>query len=120
VGYIYWTIRKGLIEGMRVGFGQSCTSPIVYLLTFFNSRRFPKARVWPPLPSSSTVLRGEDEFVSQLPSTEVQKHLLDLYFAHVHPFFPIIHKQAFFDSYTAEYAFLSFFLPWHQIDCSPI
>jgi hypothetical protein len=73
----------------------------------FTLRRFPKARVWPPLRSGSTTLSGEDEFVSQLPSAEVQRHLLDLYFAHVHPFFPIIHKQAFFDSYTGYSLILS-------------
>jgi hypothetical protein len=75
---------------------------------FFKFRRFPKARVWPPLPSGSTSLRGEDEFVSQLPSAEVQSHLLELYFTHVHPSFPIIHKRAFFDSYTGYSSFFFF------------
>lgn len=83
------------------------------LIMYLYHRRFPKARVWPPLPSGSTALSGEDEFVSELPSTEVQEHLLDLYFVYVHPSFPIIHKQAFFDSYAAGYAFTR--LPWHQI-----
>ncbi|KAH9937305.1 fungal-specific transcription factor domain-containing protein [Fomitopsis serialis] len=31
----------------------------------------------------------------QLPPLEVQRHLVDLYFAWVHPFFPVIHKQHF-------------------------
>ena len=81
--------------------------PLLFTYLTFYFRRFPKARVWPPLPSGSATLSGEDEFVSQLPSAEVQSHLLDLYFAHVHPVFPIIHKQAFFDSYTG---YASFFL----------
>jgi hypothetical protein len=80
---------------------------VPHISDLFTLRRFPKARVWPPLPSGSTTLGGEDEFVSQLPSAEVQRHLLDLYFAHVHPSFPIIRKQAFFDSFSAGYA--SFF-----------
>ncbi|PPR03375.1 hypothetical protein CVT24_012500 [Panaeolus cyanescens] len=63
--------------------------------------RFPKARVWPPLPSGSTTLNGDDELVSKLPPPQVQEHLIDLYFTHVHPHFPIIHKRAFFAAYKA-------------------
>ena len=110
VGYIYWEIRKGLIEGMRVGFGWSSFRMFYIFLTSLLFRRYPKARVWPPLPSGSTALSGEDEFVSQLPSAEVQRHLLDLYFAHIHPSFPIIHKQTFLDSYKAGYASFSLFV----------
>lgn len=81
---------------------------IVYWI-YFCFRRFPKARVWPPLPSGS-VTWSEDEFASYLPSTEIQEHLLNLYFTYVHPLFPIIHKKAFFESYKAGYA--SFFPCW--------
>ncbi|KAF8964723.1 fungal-specific transcription factor domain-containing protein, partial [Flammula alnicola] len=71
--------------------------------------RFPKARVWPPLPSGSRSVNrmGEDEtslemeFVSQLPAPQVQEHLLDLYFTYVQPLFPIVHKQSFWESYKA-------------------
>jgi hypothetical protein len=71
-------------------------------------RRFPKAGVWPPLPSgakhgSST---GDDEFLSQLPEPAMQKHLVDLYFTHVHPSFPVIHRSAFFELFQARYATL--------------
>ena len=31
----------------------------------------------------------------QLPPLEVQRHLVDLYFSWVHPFFPVVHKQQF-------------------------
>ncbi|KAI0293914.1 fungal-specific transcription factor domain-containing protein [Russula brevipes] len=49
--------------------------------------RFPKARVWPPLP---------DEDVSvTLPDTAIQDELLEIYFAYVHPALPILHKQSF-------------------------
>jgi len=65
------------------------------------SRRFPKAGVWPPLPSNrATIARGGDgEFESRLPDPATQAHLLDLYFTHVHPSFPIVNKKAFFDAY---------------------
>ncbi|KAF8909626.1 fungal-specific transcription factor domain-containing protein [Gymnopilus junonius] len=62
--------------------------------------RFPKARVWPPLPSGSAVSRA-DEVSASLPSLEVQEHLLDLYFTYVQPFFPIIHKRTFWKIYRA-------------------
>ena len=35
----------------------------------------------------------------QLPSMEVQHHLIDLYFSWVHPFFPVIHKQQFLSGF---------------------
>ncbi|KAH9474654.1 Nitrogen assimilation transcription factor nit-4 [Psilocybe cubensis] len=63
--------------------------------------RFPKARVWPPLPSASAILSGEDEFASQLPPLQLQEHLLDLYFTYVQPLFPIIHKKSFLESFRA-------------------
>ncbi|KDR77152.1 hypothetical protein GALMADRAFT_246384 [Galerina marginata CBS 339.88] len=63
--------------------------------------RFPKARVWPPLPGGSAVSSVEEESASRLPSAQVQEHLLDLYFSYVQPLFPIIHKQTFMESYKA-------------------
>ncbi|KAF9012001.1 fungal-specific transcription factor domain-containing protein [Cyathus striatus] len=63
--------------------------------------RFPKARVWPPLPFASTNLSGDDEFSSQLPPAVVQDHLLDLYFTYVHPSFPVIYKRLFFDAHNS-------------------
>ncbi|KAF8874834.1 fungal-specific transcription factor domain-containing protein, partial [Infundibulicybe gibba] len=60
--------------------------------------RFPKARVWPPLPSGAAT-NEEDEFVSRLPPPELQDHLLNLYFTYVHPSFPIIHKRSFFETF---------------------
>jgi hypothetical protein len=67
-------------------------------------RRFPKARVWPMVPSGTGSGFGntkdqEDELaVAQLPEVAVQEQLLELYFAFVHPCFPVVHKRAFFDS----------------------
>ncbi|GLB40011.1 putative fungal specific transcription factor [Lyophyllum shimeji] len=64
--------------------------------------RFPKARVWPPLPSSvSTNMDGEDEYARRLPSQSVQEHLLGLYFEHVHPILPVVHKRAFLEAFKA-------------------
>ncbi len=65
-------------------------------------RRFPKARVWPALQSGLSKQTSEDDFSSDgLPSLTTQEHLLDLYFAHVHPFLPVIHKQAFREAFRA-------------------
>lgn len=66
-------------------------------------RRFPTAGVWPPLPSKvqnhATVPPSTDQSVPQLPEPAEQEHLLDLYFTYVHPSFPIIHKEAFFNAF---------------------
>ncbi|TFY70003.1 hypothetical protein EVJ58_g92 [Rhodofomes roseus] len=35
----------------------------------------------------------------QLPPLEVQRHLVDLYFAWVHPFLPVVHKQQFLSDF---------------------
>ncbi|THH11444.1 hypothetical protein EW146_g8047 [Bondarzewia mesenterica] len=57
-------------------------------------RRFPKARVWLPLPWSGTVAaKNESEDDVRLPEPPIQKHLLDLYFTYVHPVLPVVHKQ---------------------------
>jgi hypothetical protein len=61
-------------------------------------RRFPKARVWPRLPSRSPSLE-ESSVGVELPPKGVQEHLLDLYFTYVHPYLPIIHKQSFMDAF---------------------
>ncbi|EGO26654.1 hypothetical protein SERLADRAFT_414597 [Serpula lacrymans var. lacrymans S7.9] len=69
--------------------------------------RFPKARVWPPLPPDARSNAGmqttsateDDEFLSKLPEPALQEHLLDLYFTYVHPVFPILHKAAFFETF---------------------
>ncbi|KAI0057305.1 hypothetical protein BV25DRAFT_1831290 [Artomyces pyxidatus] len=64
--------------------------------------RFPKARVWPPLPSDHPTLEKqmEAELVSiHLPEQSVQEHLLDLYFTYVHPALPIVHKESFLEDF---------------------
>ncbi|TFK71119.1 hypothetical protein BDN72DRAFT_479127 [Pluteus cervinus] len=63
--------------------------------------RFPKARVWPPLPSGSRTMNGEGEYPSQLPDRSTQEHLLDLYFTHVHPSFPVVQKRALLDTFVS-------------------
>ena len=70
-------------------------------------RHFPKARVWPPVaPTSAVYVQREQEAAvrersarARLPSREIQDHLLELYFAHVHPFLPVIHKDSFMEAY---------------------
>lgn len=92
--------------------------------------RFPKARVWPPLPPSDTnatspvipsvnALTGsaaspstatisltglsvvDRDLSSLMPDPAVQEHLLQIYFTYVHPAFPVLHKEAFWDGFKA-------------------
>ncbi|KAG6884482.1 hypothetical protein C0993_010666, partial [Termitomyces sp. T159_Od127] len=65
-------------------------------------RRFPKARVWPPISSTSSISTIDDEeYFNWLPGQPVQDHLIDLYFKHVHTSLPVIHKRAFYDTFRA-------------------
>lgn len=62
------------------------------------TRRFPKARVWPPLPATAgTPTKGEDDWAACLPPLNVQEHLLELYFTYVHTQLPILHKTSFME-----------------------
>ncbi|KAG2108501.1 fungal-specific transcription factor domain-containing protein [Suillus discolor] len=67
--------------------------------------RFPKARVWPPLPPSdtNTPLMGlsvmDKDLCSVMPDLAVQEHLLEIYFTYVHSAFPVLHKEAFWEGY---------------------
>jgi len=88
----------------------------VFLLNPFriicnSCRRFPKARVWPPLPISAHP-KSESDLAVTLPPKEVQEHLLDLYFTYVHPFLPIIHKQSFLEAFREEYVPRNVILEW--------
>ncbi|KAF7978567.1 hypothetical protein HWV62_45496 [Athelia sp. TMB] len=58
--------------------------------------RFPRARVWPPLPAP---LQREQDRESQvrLPDRETQERLLEVYFAYVHPSFPVVDKDGFWE-----------------------
>ncbi|KAG2347057.1 hypothetical protein BDR05DRAFT_877298 [Suillus weaverae] len=60
--------------------------------------RFPKARVWPPLPPSAT---NATDLSSVMPDLAVQEHLLNIYFTYVHSAFPVLHKEAFWEGYKA-------------------
>ena len=57
------------------------------------------ARVWPAsrfgLPSVPP-----DNSEIHLPPQDVQDKLLEIYFAYVHPVFPIIHKSRFWSEYA--------------------
>ncbi|KAI0305366.1 fungal-specific transcription factor domain-containing protein [Multifurca ochricompacta] len=60
--------------------------------------RFPKARVWPPLPQSEYNAQSRDRGESvNLPDAATQEELLEIYFAYVHPALPILHKQSFLE-----------------------
>jgi hypothetical protein len=78
-------------------------SSVLYLAYIISGyRRFPPARVWPPLPTDkryNASMNGaeSDEHLSKLPDPETQDHLLELYFTYVHPSLPVVHKKAFLD-----------------------
>jgi hypothetical protein len=63
--------------------------------------RFPRARVWPPLPRGPASAQVEDTVVSQLPDVRMQEHLLQLYFTYVHPALPVVHKESFLDDFKS-------------------
>ena len=60
--------------------------------------KFPKARVWPPLPTGNAQLSKEGGETS-MPPLEEQEKLLDLYWKHVHTALPIVYKQSFLESF---------------------
>lgn len=66
-------------------------------------RRFPGARVWPPLPPTPQSVSHT------LPPNDEQERLLRLYFTHVHPSFPVVHKAAFWDAWHNRFVSLSLF-----------
>ncbi|KAL6306894.1 fungal-specific transcription factor domain-containing protein [Sparassis latifolia] len=62
--------------------------------------RFPKARVWPPLPPNTrTRSKVLEDFSPRLPDAATQELLLELYFTYVHPALPIVHKRAFMEDF---------------------
>ncbi|OBZ66363.1 Nitrogen assimilation transcription factor nit-4 [Grifola frondosa] len=62
--------------------------------------RFPKARVWPPLPpTAANQPKGLDDFVPRLPDPATQELLLELYFTYVHPALPVVHKPSFMEDF---------------------
>jgi hypothetical protein len=99
------------------------------VLNLFHRRRFPGARVWPPLPSVAESCDGEESDVHLkrqrthtppvelstnqpkpdkggdrlLPMRDEQERLLELYFTHVQPSFPVIHKKAFWELWKNGY-----------------
>jgi hypothetical protein len=63
--------------------------------------KFPKARVWPPLPPTERApfMKEDGEFAASMPPLEEQERLLDLYWKHVHAALPIVYKQSFLESF---------------------
>jgi hypothetical protein len=65
--------------------------------------KFPKARVWPPLPPTERTQSPKcDEDSTSLPPLNEQEILLDLYWKYVHTALPVIHKQSFLESFQRE------------------
>ncbi|KAI0830473.1 fungal-specific transcription factor domain-containing protein [Trametes gibbosa] len=61
--------------------------------------KFSQSEINPETSSQDPILAEEDVAVD-MPSAELQTHLLHLYFTYVHPFFPVIHKQDFLYHYN--------------------
>ena len=63
--------------------------------------KFPKARVWPPLPSTgrAQLIKEDGELAISMPPLEEQEKLLDLYWKYVHTALPIVYKQSFLESF---------------------
>ncbi|KAJ7070780.1 fungal-specific transcription factor domain-containing protein [Mycena amicta] len=61
--------------------------------------KLPMARVWPPIKDPSQLIQEEDLDI-ELPPQHIQEHLLQLYFAYVHPVFPLVHKTRFLTEYN--------------------
>ena len=62
------------------------------------------ARVW-PLAQNQFIPEENVDVV--MPSLDVQRHLLDLYFIYVHPVFPVVHKALFWKDYEATWVWNS-------------
>lgn len=111
---------------MKAEFGERLVQEIYKCLISY--RRFPKARVWPPLPPSAanamsnvppsvnaltnssantstanlslpTPSFTDGDLNSVMPDPALQEHLLEIYFTHVHSAFPILHKEAFMETF---------------------
>ena len=86
---------------MKVAYGMV---GFIFLDSFLtcDPRRLPMARVWPPsrfgFPSYPLSQQSID-----LPSQDTQDHLLELYFANIHPTFPVLHKTRFLTEYSARF-----------------
>ncbi|KAI0049260.1 hypothetical protein FA95DRAFT_1557057 [Auriscalpium vulgare] len=61
----------------------------------------PMARVWPP---AINQFIPEESVNVTLPSEQVQRHLLSLYFTYVHPILPVVHKTLFWKDYEAAHS----------------
>lgn len=59
--------------------------------------KFPKARVWPPLPPTGQFAKEDGEFTTSLPPLEEQEKLLELYWKYVHTALPVVYKQSFLE-----------------------
>ncbi|KII93670.1 hypothetical protein PLICRDRAFT_35889 [Plicaturopsis crispa FD-325 SS-3] len=62
--------------------------------------RLPMARVWPMAKDRLASFLSEDDVPVTFPPTPVQDRLVELYFAHVHPSFPVLHKAKFMSEFN--------------------
>lgn len=70
--------------------------------------RFPKARVWPPLPPmAANQAKGLQDFAPALPARATQDRLLELYWTYVHPALPIVCKRIFMEDFHNRWVVLN-------------
>ena len=83
--------------------------------------KFPKARVWPPLPPTgrAQLVKEDGESPTSLPPLEEQEKLLDLYWKYVHTALPIVYKQSFLESFRRRSASRPLFSPTSSLILSP-
>ena len=84
--------------------------------------KFPKARVWPPLPPSerSHFAKCDGGFPVSMPPLDEQEKLLGLYWKYVHTALPIVYKESFLENFQRGWVFclpfsLVFWLTFSQL-----
>lgn len=115
---ISWGRATGATRELRTAYGVCCTCVFLHISRLLR-RRFPPARVWPPVLNHVAASEEEIAARARLPPREQQEHLLELYFTYVHPVFPVVVKSQFLEDFRARYD-LSVSFDGSQLNCSQI
>lgn len=94
---IFSVQRNGPTDVQKAGFGTCDSLLAIWAQLNLAHRHFPPARVWPPIerPVERARAMFANDFGVQLPTTDEQGMLLDIYFTHINPAFPLFHRDAF-------------------------
>jgi hypothetical protein len=97
---IFWDVALVWIAEMKGEYGSfSILIPSIRSHSR-DDRKLPMARFWPSAKPNSIPVPPVEDVVVNLPPLVVQDHLVDLYFTHAHPVFPVIHKGRFMREYS--------------------